>query len=47
MRLISDVIEYCQMENIEGVLLAIDYRNAFDSVQHDFIVHARECSILG
>ena len=38
-RLISDVIEYCQMDNIEGVLLAIDYRNAFDSVEHDFILH--------
>ena len=39
-RLISDVIEYCQIDNVEGVLLAIDYRNAFDSVEHDFIVHA-------
>ena len=38
-RLISDVIEYCQMDDTEGILVAIDYRNAFDSVEHDFIVH--------
>ena len=38
-RLISDVIEYCQMDSTEGVLMAIDYRNAFDSVEHDFILY--------
>ena len=38
-RLISDVIEYCQMDKSEGILMALDYRNAFDSVEHDFIFH--------
>ena len=36
-RLISDVIEYCKMDKKDGILLAVDYRNAFDSVNHNFI----------
>ena len=36
-RLITDVIEYCSMDDIEGLLLAIDYRNAFDTLEHDFL----------
>ena len=38
-RLISDVIDYCKMDNIEGLLMALDYRSAFDSIEHDFILH--------
>ena len=36
-RLVSDVIEYCNMDNLRGMLLAIDYRNAFDSLEHNFM----------
>ena len=36
-RLISDVIEYCKIDKKDGILLAVDYRNAFDSVNHNFI----------
>ena len=46
-RLISDVIEYCHMDKTEGILLAIDYRNAFDSVEHDFIVRVLEMFNFG
>ena len=37
LRLISDVIDYCEMDNAEGILLACDYRAAFDSLEHEFI----------
>ena len=47
LRLISDVIDYCDMDNIEGILMAIDYRNAFDSVEHDFIIHSLKCFNFG
>ena len=47
LRTISDVIEYCKIDNINGVLLAIDFRNAFDSLEHDFMVYALESFGLG
>ena len=46
-RLISDVIDYCKLDNIEGALLALDFRNAFDSVEHDFILFALESFNFG
>ena len=46
-RLISDVIEYCKMDKLDGILLAVDYRNAFDSVNHKFIWYALESFNFG
>ena len=47
LRLISDVIEYCRIDNVEGILMAIDYRNAFDSVEHDFMIYVLELFNFG
>ena len=46
-RLISDVISYCKTDNIEGVLLAVDYKNAFDSIEHDFMWYTLESFNFG
>ena len=37
LRLINDVIEYCDIDKIGGLILACDYRAAFDSIEHEFI----------
>ena len=39
-RQIADVIDYCKMDNINGILLAIDYSSAFDCLEHDFLMQA-------
>ena len=36
-RQISDVIQYCEDENIEGALLFLDFRKAFDTIELDFL----------
>ena len=46
-RLISDVITYCETDNIDGILLAVDYRNAFDSIEHEFIWYTLEAFNFG
>ena len=46
-RLISDVIDYCASDNLEGLLLAVDYRNAFDSLDHDFLWYTLESFNFG
>ena len=46
-RLISDIIEYCKMDSKDGILLAVDYRNAFDSVDHNFIWYTLESFNFG
>ena len=40
LRLVSDVITYCDEEHKEGILLAVDFRNAFDTVERKFILYA-------
>ena len=40
LRLVSDIITYCDKENLEGILLTIDFRNAFDTLERDFIAFA-------
>ena len=47
LRLVADVIEYCNMDDQEGILLAIDFRNAFDTLEHQFMIHALECFNFG
>ena len=39
-RLISDVIEMCDILNISGYLVAMDIEKAFDSLDHDFLLSA-------
>ena len=39
-RLISDVIEYCRKDELSGILLALDFRNAYNTVEHSFLLHA-------
>lgn len=47
LRVISDVLDYCKMDNLQGILLAIDYKNAFDSLEHDFMFFALETFNFG
>ena len=39
-RLIFDIIEYTQTNDIPGALLLLDIEKAFDSVSHNFLFHA-------
>ena len=39
-RLISDVIEMCDILDIPGYLDAMDIEKAFDSLNHDFLLNA-------
>ena len=41
-RLIADIIETSDLENIEGYLLAIDFEKAFDSLNHNLLIAALE-----
>ena len=36
-RTIADVIEYCEADNLGGIIMALDFRNAFNTVEHEFI----------
>ena len=38
-RLISDITEVCDKQNIEGNLVTMDLEKAFDFLDHDFLVH--------
>ena len=37
LRTISDVIHYCNSDRVEGILMALDFRNAFNTVEHEFV----------
>ena len=41
-RLIADIIEISNLENIKGYLLAIDIEKAFDSLNHNLLIAALE-----
>ena len=36
-RLISDVLEYTDKHDIEGILFSADFEKAFDSIDHSFL----------
>ena len=40
-RMIDDIIFYTSHNNLPGLLLAIDFEKAFDSVSRDFLQKAR------
>ena len=37
-RLIADIIEICDLEQLEGYLVAIDFEKAFDSLNYNFLI---------
>ena len=39
-RLIADIIETCDLEQLEGYLVVIDFEEAFDSLNHNFPITA-------
>lgn len=39
-RLIQDIISYSEKEGLEGALLMLDFRKAFDSIEHIFLFSA-------
>ena len=41
-RLIADITETCNLEELEGYLAAIDFEKAFDSFNHNFLITALE-----
>ena len=41
-RLIADIIETCDLEQLEGYLVAICFEKAFDSLNHNFLITALE-----
>ena len=46
-RLIYDIINYLEINNIPGLLVLIDFEKAFDSVEWDFINKTLECLNFG
>ena len=46
-RLASDIITYCEADKIEGLMVACDYRQAFDSLEHEFIFAAMRAYNFG
>ena len=47
LRLISDAIEYIEEDQDEGIIVACDYRAAFDSLEHEFIFAALKAYNFG
>ena len=37
-RLISDVMDYAKAENLSGILLSLDFKKAFDTLQNGRIL---------
>ena len=41
-RLIDDITETCDLEKLEGYLVAINFKKTFDSLNHNFLITALE-----
>ena len=39
-RTIDDILEYTERKNISGILVAIDFQKAFDSINRSFMIKA-------
>ena len=39
LRLVQDIIEYCEYYDYPGILLFLDFKKAFDCVDHEFVFH--------
>ena len=39
LRLVQDIIEYCEYYDFPGILLFLDFKKAFDCVDHQFLFH--------
>ena len=37
-RLIDDLLEYADKENLDGLIFAADIEKAFDSIKHNFLL---------
>ena len=47
LRIIQDVIDYTQIDDISGLLVALDFKAAFNSIEHHFIWYALRCFGFG
>lgn len=41
-RLIQDIIDYCESEHVPGIIMFIDFKQAFDNVNHSFLFKTLE-----
>ena len=39
LRLVQDIVEYCEYYDFPGILLFLDFKKAFDCVDHQFLFH--------
>ncbi len=46
-RIINDIIYFCENENKPGIILTIDYEKAFDSLNWNFMLKALKCFNFG
>ena len=37
LRTVDDVIKYCESDNLSGIIMALDFQNAFNTVEHKFV----------
>ena len=37
LRTVEDVIQYCESDKLSGILMALDFQNAFNTVEHNFM----------
>ena len=40
LRLVSDIISYCEIDQLQGIILTCDFKSAFDSLEHKFLFAA-------
>ena len=46
-RLIEDILRYTEKNDIEGAMICLDFRKAFDTIKRDFILYAFESFNFG